>query len=297
MMIFGDFERGSDANAMKRFCEGRGVRVEEFTCESIGDFECVEQSTAEVEPDAVFHLASRPDLSEDAIAANARNIVSGTWNICEAVRRRAPRARTFFAGSGSQFENRGRPIDENAPFTRNSAYALQQNQAVETVRHFRGRGVKTYIGYLFHQESPFVRARDLALQLANDVLAVASGELDQIRIGDVRAEKEWCCPLEVAEGMWTLVGQDRVLEAVIGSGDAQPISRWLELCFDCVRLDWRDHVQLDDEDPPAFERMVSDPHTMRRLGWSSSADLRALSARVMADAERCEGGTATFSRQ
>ena len=47
---------------------------------------------------------------------------------------------------------------------------------------------------------------------------------------------------------------DAVHEAVIGSGVAHPVSKWIKLCFAQVDLDWREHLLLDVDFEADFER-------------------------------------------
>jgi GDPmannose 4,6-dehydratase len=47
--------------------------------------------------------------------------------------------------------------------------------------------------------------------------------------------KEWTYAGDVAEGIATLLAQDKVFEAVIGSGEAYTIEQWVETCFSSRR--------------------------------------------------------------
>jgi GDPmannose 4,6-dehydratase len=81
--------------------------------------------------------------------------------------------------------------------------------------------------------------------------------------------------------MLTLVEQDDVWQTVVGTGVAYPISRWLELCFGQVGLNWADHVRPVPGFRPEFDRLVSDPKTIRGLGWEPRVEIDELSRLVM----------------
>jgi GDPmannose 4,6-dehydratase len=116
------------------------------------------------------------------------------------------------------------------------------------------------------------------ISLAAQRIAAGSGET--LELGDISVEKEWTFAGDVAEAMFTLVSQDSVFEAVIGSGVTYSIQDWLARCFSLVGRDWREHVHIRGDFVPEYSRLVSDPATMRSLGWSPRTGLPEL-ARLM----------------
>ena len=100
--------------------------------------------------------------AHDAWQTNLNTISAGTWNVCEAALRHAPECRVFVTGSGLQFENTGGPIDERTPFRASSPYAVERIHATHTARYYRTKGLRTYVGYLFHHDSPLRGERHLS---------------------------------------------------------------------------------------------------------------------------------------
>ena len=96
---------------------------------------------------------------------------------------------------------------------------------------------------------------------------IAQGSNEMLELGDIAVEKEWTFAGDIVEGMFALVTQDQVFEATIGSGEAHSIRDWLGACFGVVDLDWRAHVKILDGYIPEYRRLISDPATMRALGW------------------------------
>ena len=106
-------------------------------------------------PDVIFHLAANSTTKHEALRENHETIVTGTLNILESVLCHSPETRVFIVGSGLQFKNSGLPISEDSEFDAASAYAVARIQSVYVARYFRRLGVRVYVGYLFHHESPF----------------------------------------------------------------------------------------------------------------------------------------------
>ena len=122
--------------------------------------------------------------------------------------------------------------------------------------------------------------------IADAARRAASGDATQIEIGDIAVEKEWTFAGDTVAGMFALVDQDDIFEAVIGSGNAFTIERWLETCFAIAGCNWRKHVKLRKDFVPEYRRLVADPATMTKLGWSPKVNFDQLAAMMMSGAAR-----------
>lgn len=246
----------------------------------ISEFSQVEQMIRKYCPSYVFHLAANSTTRHSAMFENHNTISTGTLNILEAVRLHVPNAKVFITGSGVQFENTGGPISEKDPFKAVNPYSVARIQSVYAARYFRTIGINAYVGYLFHHESPMRRPSHISQMIASAAKRIANGSEEKIEIGDVSVEKEWTFAGDVAEGIFTLIGQDGVHEAVIGSGISYTIQNWIECCFELIEKDWRKYLVLKEGYAPEFRRMVSNPSTINKLGWKAKTDIRSL-ARMM----------------
>ena len=151
-------------------------------------------------------------------------------------------------------------------------------QSVYAARYYRSLGIRAYVGYLFHHESPFRKPNHVSKMIALAAQRIAAGSGEFIELGDISVEKEWTFAGDVAQGILTLVEQDEVFEAVIGSGVAYSIQDWLEECFKVIGKDWREHTRLREGFTPEYKRLISNPATMRSLDWVPSVDFPGLAA-------------------
>jgi GDPmannose 4,6-dehydratase len=139
------------------------------------------------------------------------------------------------------------------------------------------------VGYLFHHESPLRKPNHLSKQIADTARRIAEGSKEVLELGDISVEKEYTFAGDVVEGMLALVSQDKVFEAVIGSGVAYSIRDWVEACFAAVSRDWHTHVRSKQGFVAEYQRLVSDPSTMLGLGWRPKVGFAEL-ARIMTGA-------------
>jgi GDPmannose 4,6-dehydratase len=142
--------------------------------------------------------------------------------------------------------------------------------------------VRVYVGYLFHHDSPRRGPGHVSKMIALAAQRIAAGSAELLELGDITVEKEWTFAGDVAQAMLTLVRQDRVFEAAIGSGIAYSIQDWLEQCFLAVGKDWKNHVRLKEGFVAEYPRLVSDPSTIRSLGWSPKVGFAELARMMMA---------------
>jgi GDPmannose 4,6-dehydratase len=236
----------------------------------------VDQLITAHKPAYIFHLAARSTTRHDAVFENHGTISTGTLNILESVKDHSPSTKVFITGSGLQFKNTGNPISEKDEFEANSAYSVSRIHSVYAARYYRSLGLKTYVGYLFHHESPLRKSSHVCQMIAQAVKSISSGSQNIIEIGDITVEKEWTFAGDVARGIFSLIEQDVVHEAAIGSGKAYSIEQWLDQCFRLIGRDWREHVRLRGGFTPEYKRLVSDPSTMNALGWLPEIDLPKL---------------------
>ena len=172
----------------------------------------------------------------------------------------------FITGSGVQFRNLGRPISEHDPFEANSPYSIARIQSVYAARYYRSLGIHAYVGYLFHHESPLRKPNHVSQKIALAVQRIAHGSKENLELGDISVIKEWTFAKDVAEGIFTLLQQERVYEAIIGSGIGYSIEQWLDCCFHEIGKDWKPHIRLQKAYKSEYPILISHPVLIHQLG-------------------------------
>jgi GDPmannose 4,6-dehydratase len=280
---------GQDGAFLAKLCKYRGVdvvgiarNVPAVEADDVSKYEFVESLILKCSPDYVFHLAALSTTRHKALFENHAAISTGTLNILEAVKRHCPDCRVFITGSGVQFKNIGNPISEKDPFAATSAYAVARIQSAYAARYYRQLGIKAYVGYLFHHESPLRNSSHLCQMIAEAVKRIKQGSQERIKLGDISVRKEAAFAGDIVDGIFTLVNQDDVFEATIGTGVAYSIQDWLEVCFTKIGKDWRDFVDVaSDGFKPEYHTLVSDPTTIRSLGWTPKVGFDALAEMML----------------
>ncbi|MHB0946172.1 MAG: GDP-mannose 4,6-dehydratase [Sedimentisphaerales bacterium] len=283
-LIFG--ANGQDGYYLSEVCRRRQIEVIGVSRSGNwlrGDVACpetVEGLIRSHQPDMIFHLAATSTTKHDAIYENHAAIGTGTVNILESVKRWSPNSKIFITGSGLQFINNGQPISETDPFDHGSSYVAVRNYSIYLARYFRNIGIQTYVGYLFHHESPLRGAQHLCQKIVQAARRIAEGSDEILELGDISVRKEWTFAGDIAEGIFTLMEQDKVFEVTIGSGRAYSVEDWLNECSKLINKDWRQYVRLKRDFKAEYKVLVSNPATINSLGWNAATTISDL-AKIM----------------
>lgn len=285
-IIFG--VSGQDGHYLQKICELNKIEVIGVSRSpglwlqgDVSNREFVSQLIKSSQPDFIFHLAAISTTRHSALFDNHEIISSGTLNVLEAAFEFCKTAKVFITGSGLQFLNEENPISERSDFHANNAYAVSRIHSAYAARYFRNLGLKTYVGYLFHHESPLRKDNHVSKMIANAVKRIANGSDEIIEIGDITVKKEWAFAGDIAQGIFDLTNQNQVFEATIGTGEPHSIEDWLEVCFSSKGLDWRKYVKLKEGFSPEYSFFVSDPTTIKSLGWKPKVNFRQLAEMMM----------------
>ena len=244
---------------------------------SVCDRRLVENLIKDHQPEFVFHLAANSTTRHSALFENHETISTGSLNILEAVYQYSPSSKVFLAGSGLQFENQGRPIDESAPWAASSAYSVARIQLVYAARYYRRMGIKTYVGYLFNHDSPLREEHHVSQKIARAAKRIAGGSSERLEIGSLQVRKEYAFAGDIAEAIWCLVNNSAgVAECVMGCCEAYSIEQWTERCFAFHGLDWQKSVKSKAGFQPEYEVLVSKPDLLRSLGWAPKVNFEQL---------------------
>lgn len=284
-LIFG--ANGQDGYYISELCKAKGINPISISRSGnrihgdVSDYQTAEQLIKDYMPSYIFHVAANSTTRHDVLFENHATISTGTLNILESVYRHSRNSKVFITGSGVQFVNDGNPISEKTPFEAGSPYSIARIQSVYAARYYRTLGIKVYVGYLFHHESPLRKPNHVSQKVVQTVKRIAGGSDEKLNIGDLSVEKEWTFAGDVAEGIMTLVEQDNISEAVIGSGKTYSIQDWIETCFSILDLDWRKYVVQTENFQSEYKHLVSDPALMYSLGWKAKTSLSELATRMI----------------
>lgn len=270
---------GQDGFYLQELLKREGVEV---TCVPHGsgikfsDPAMVDDLIASTRPDFIFHLAANSTVHPSAAQQNHEVIADGSFNLLESVLRWVPDCRVFLVGSAYQFKNEGVPIKETDPEDTTSVYCAARVYGRMLANAYRSMGLSVHYGILFHHESPRRGEKHLSQKIAQ-----AARTKTKIEIGDMRVVKEWTHAADTVEAMWTLVNQQRIWEANIGTGVGHSIEDFAEACFAAVGLDYQEYITTTLGYTAPYRSLTCDPSRIFRTGWKPRHGLEYLAEQMV----------------
>ncbi len=257
---------------------------------AITDFRSVLQVLARTEPDEIYNLAGQTSvgLSFDQPMETLESIATGTLNILEALRFRGQPVKFYNACSSECFgDTGGRAAAENTPFAPRSPYAVAKSAAFWEVANYReAYGLFACSGILFNHESPLRPERFVTQKIVAAARRIAAGEQgEKLRLGNIDVQRDWGWAPEYVEAMWRMLQQERADDYVIATGECRPLADFVRVAFECVGLDWREHVATDKRllRPTDLEVGLGNPEKARReLGWSATTKMDGVVRKMVA---------------
>lgn len=285
-IIFG--ANSQDGIYLREICRNANMEVvgvsrsdNRYTIGNISDFDFVHNLIKKHQPDFIFHLAANSTVKHFALFENHETISTGTLNILESVKINELNTKIFITGSAMQFKNDGTPISEHTDFEARDPYSVARIQSVYAARYYRTLGLKVYVGYLFHHDSPYRKENHLAKLTTNAIKKIKNGEINTLEIGDMRIAKEWGYAKDIASGIFHLMNQNEIFEATVGTGKSHTIEEWLKICFEIVDLDYKKYVVCKKDFKIDFKALISDTSAMKSIGWQHKASITELAHLMM----------------
>ena len=258
---------------------------------SLESYPSIFRTMTQVKPDEVYHLAAQSFVSysfEDEFSTLNTNI-NGTHYMLAALREAAPVCRFYFSGSSEMFGECGvSPQNESTPFHPRSAYGISKVAGFHLTRNYR-EAYKLYgcSGILFNHESPRRGFEFVTRKITSHVAKIKLGSATQLKLGNLEARRDWGHAREYVRAMHMMLQREKPDEFVISTGQTHSVREFLETAFTHVGLDYRQHVQLDDQffRPAEISQLQGDSTKARNiLGWTCKTTFEQL-VKEMVDAD------------
>jgi GDPmannose 4,6-dehydratase len=243
--------------------------------------------------DEIYNLAaqsfvatswSQPDLTGEFTAL-------GVTRMLESARMVNPNIRFYQASSSEMFGLTPPPQNESSPFHPRSPYGVAKVYGHFITTNYReSYDMFACSGILFNHESPRRGLEFVTRKVSNAVARIKLGLQDELRMGNLDAERDWGYAGDYVEAMWMMLQTDKADDYVVATGESHSVRELVELAFEHVGLDYRDYVKLDPKllRPAEVYSLRGDATKARTvLGWRPKTSFRELVATMVeADLEQ-----------
>jgi GDPmannose 4,6-dehydratase len=243
------------------------------------------------EPDEIYNLAAMSFVaaswSQPVLTAEFSG--AGVTRMLEAMREVSPEARFYQASSSEMFGKvREVPQNEATPFYPRSPYGVAKVYGhFITVNYRESYDLFACSGILFNHESERRGLEFVTRKVTHGAAAIKLGLADELRLGNLDAERDWGYAKDYVEAMWLMLQQDEPDDYVVATGEAHSVRELVDIAFEHAELDPKDHVRTDPRflRPAEVEHLIGDYSKAReKLGWEPRTTFEEL-IRLMVDAD------------
>jgi GDPmannose 4,6-dehydratase len=205
----------------------------------------------------------------------------GVTRMLDAIRTVDPEIRFYQASSSEMFGKvQAVPQDEDTPFYPRSPYGVAKVYGHWiTVNYRESYDLHASSGILFNHESPRRGLEFVTRKVTNGVAKIKLGLANELRLGNLDAQRDWGFAADYVRAMYLMLQQDRPDDYVVATGETHPVRELCELAFAAAGLHWENFVVIDPQfmRPAEVDLLVGDPSKAERvLGWRREVDFPSL---------------------
>ena len=257
-------------------------------------------------PDEIYNLAAQSHVKVSFEVPHYTATVDGigTLNFLEAIRQKGLDTRFYQASTSELFGKvQGIPQRESTPFYPRSPYGVAKLYGFWIVKNYReAYGLHASNGILFNHESPRRGESFVTRKITLAAARIYHGLQDKLALGNLHAKRDWGYAPEYVDAMWTMVQLDEPEDFVIATGETHTVGdhvpelaergrgvvgEFVEEVFGLLRLDWREHVVVDESyfRPAEVDLLIGDASKAKeKLGWQPQTTFKHL-VKIMVESD------------
>ena len=242
-------------------------------------------------PQEVYNLAAQSfvQTSFGQPVLTGETTALGVTRLLDAIRLVDPEIRFYQASSSEMFGKVHEvPQKETTPFHPRSPYGVAKVYGHWITLNYReSYDLHATSGILFNHESPRRGLEFVTRKISHTVAQIKLGLVDELRLGNLDAQRDWGFAGDYVEAMWLMLQQDAPEDFVICTGETHSVREFCEVAFGHAGLNWEDHVVIDEAffRPAEVDLLVGDATKAEELlGWKPGTSFEDL-VTMMVDAD------------
>lgn len=233
--------------------------------------------------DEVYNLAAQSFVqtswSQPVLTSEFTAI--GVTKMLEAVRRVRPKARFYQASSSEMFGKvQAVPQMEDTPFYPRSPYGVAKLYGHWiTINYRESFNMHASSGLLFNHESPRRGTEFVTRKITHHVAMIKHGLINELRLGNLDARRDWGFAGDYVEAMWLMLQQDQPDDYVVATNETHSVKEFVELAFARADLDWQKYVKMDERfmRPAEVDLLIGNPKKAKqKLNWDPKVSFKEL---------------------
>ena len=242
-------------------------------------------------PEEVYNLAAQSfvqtSFGQPVLTGDVTGL--GVTRLLDAIRIADPGIKFYQASSSEMF---GKVVEvpqtESTPFYPRSPYGVAKLYGHWiTVNYRESYDLHASSGILFNHESPRRGLEFVTRKISNTVAKIKLGMANELRLGNLEAERDWGFAGDYVKAMWLMLQQDSPDDYVVATGETHSVRKFCQIAFGHVGLDYEEFVVIDEAfyRPAEVDLLIGDPAKAKaKLGWTPTVGFEDL-VTMMVDAD------------
>ena len=241
----------------------------------------IDEVLKSINPHEIYHLGSQSHVGisfkmpEVTIKTNSLS----TLSILEYIRKNSRKTKFYQACSSEMFGASPPPQNENTKFLPQSPYGCSKVFSYYLTNYYR-RAYKLFAstGILFNHESPRRGLNFVTRKVTYNLAKVISGEIKNIKLGNVNIERDWGFAPEYVKAIWKILQYKKADDFVIATQENYKIKDFITECSKILGLDWKKIFIFNDKSYLRPAEVVSLKGNAKKaqkiLKWKASTKFR-----------------------
>jgi GDPmannose 4,6-dehydratase len=228
-------------------------------------------------PNEFYHLAgqSSPRLSLELPESTVDSIGMATLRLLEILRDLPEPTKFLYASSSEVFGSPPHsPQDELTPLNPTTPYGAAKAFSEHMARIYRiAYQLPSCSAILYNHESPRRGAGFVTMKVARAAARIKKGLQQELILGSLAGRRDWGWAPDYVRGMWLMLQQPNADDFVLATGVLHSVEELVARAFECVGLNWRDHVRQDATLLTSVEPVApcgNSSKAKRLLGWQNT---------------------------
>lgn len=248
----------------------------------IKNFDQVRYLIEKYKPNEIYNLAAESSVGKSYKhpKQSFTSIVDVTLNILEVCRQIKYDGNIFFAGSSEIFGNTDNQATIKHKQNPVNPYGIAKQTSYNLVKMYRERyNLKCVTGILFNHESP-LRNKDFVTQkIISEALHCAQNKSHKVKMGNLNISRDWGWAEEYVEGMQLINRSFNIKDQILCTGKLTKLEDFVNITFEKLNLNWRNHVIFDPElyRVGEIKQSYGDPSQIKHdLNWEAKLDIKSI---------------------
>jgi len=240
------------------------------------------KALSDSQPKEVYHLAAQSFVGasffQPLYTANVTAL--GTVRMLEEVKKFDNKIKFYQASSSEMYGNEKSTVkNEQSQFQPTSPYAIAKLYSHWTVNMFRDAyDMFAVSGILFNHESPLRGLEFVTRKISNGVAKITLGIEKNLKLGNLKARRDWGYAPEYVEGMWMMMQQKKPDDYVLATSESHTVKEFVDEACNVAGISTKCVISSKENFRPSdvYELRGDYTKAKKKLGWKPKTKFKKL---------------------